>query len=389
MAKVNILNYYRKILEKSRDLIRHCRRRRIRRIDIILIAAAIAVLVYIAVRQVSGTIVDKHTHIDITVSSHGGDLFGQDIVSALIREFEEQNPDLRIQESSPESADIVFFDDGEFTGLADAPAFASLAHLVTFMDVFIYNIDILKAANCDRPPKTRAEFLAAARAVAKSVSAASGQEAVYPFALGLSKDDPLAVRRDFYPWVWANSGEIHTEQGLSGTALETIAFLGQLNRERLLAPQTFEKTGAQRLQEFAKGSIAMMMASSRDIPFLQNNAQNMSFSITTIPVIAYDRNRLGLSGIYAGVNSSCTYPDEARLLLTFLEEKKHILAEAIDAVPGSFPGVFADDYIENNPLYAKAWDIFEAAVLVEYEPGQPHEKEIQRIIRDKLAEAIK
>jgi len=382
-------------------------------IDIIFVVIAVAFLVFFLVNRAYQR-ANETDRINISISSQCRNLFGRDIVDALIREFEELNPDLRIQEITRDatvdeaevgSADIIFFDDGGYCNLINASALASLASyhhaegqtgkwalpLVTFMDLFIYNIDILKAANLDRPPKTRAEFLAAAKAVMENNAAPPEQESVFAFALGLSPADPLALRRDFYPWVWATGGEVRLqtdEPALPRAVTDAIAFLGQLNREGLLAPGTFEKTGAQRLQEFAEGKIAMMTISARDLAFLQNNAQGITFGITTLPAMTQGKNRMGLSSVYAGISSECSLPDEAWRFLAFFAGKKNILAEALGAVPGSFPNVFAGEYIAQNPLYSKAWDIFEAADIVEYEPGQPPEEEFNHLIRKKLAEAF-
>jgi ABC-type glycerol-3-phosphate transport system substrate-binding protein len=340
----------------------------------------------------------RSKRIDITISSQFRSLFGKDLADALIQEFGEQHPDLRIQEISLSAAvssppDIVFFDDSEIGGLIDNSALASLdpyhyewaAHwalpLVSFMDIFVYNIDILKAANRDRPPKTRVEFLAAARAVTES------KENVFAYALGLHPEDTLALRRELYPWVWANGGDIHAID--SREVMDIVAFMGQLNREKLLMPETFEKTGAQRLEAFAQGKVAMMTVSARDIAFLRNNAENFDFGITAMPVITPGKNRLGLLHIYAGINSACTLPDEAWTFLAFLAGKSHVLAEALGAVPGRFSGAFPGEYIAKDSLYAKAWDIFEAADIVKHQSGAPPEKETNDILRGKLAEAFK
>ena len=438
---MNILNYYRKFIEKSRSFCTEVVRKLrpyyhrfiekskslctglIRKIqplgkfikqgwvvDIFLFAIAVALLVFFFVNRTHKAAIEPE-RVSLSLSSQCGDLFGRETVNALIREFEEQNPDLRVQEITPEAtgdagaADIVFFDDSGFSGLMNAAALASLAPynytgtqagqwalpLVSFMDLFIYNIDILQAANLDRPPKTRAEFLAAAKAVVENNPAPSEQEPVFAFALGLSPADTAALRRDFYPWVWANGGEVRLESeepALPRAVTDAIAFFGRLHGEELLAPGTFEKTGAQRLREFAEGKIAMLTASARDIAFLRNNAPGITFGITTLPAVTQGKTRLGLSGIYAGISSDCSLPDEAWKFLAFFAGKKHILAEALGAVPGSFPEVFADEYIAEDPLYSKARDIFEAADIVEYGPGQPHEEEINRLIREKLAEAF-
>jgi len=413
---VSIHNYYRKFIEKSRSF--YTRRLNGRKVDLLLLVAAVAVLSFIIINRACRTgNLNISRRIEVTISPQCKAFFGSNAVDALIHEFEGQNPDLRIQEASGENADIVFFDDSELGSLINNSALASLVPyihveaqaeqgaspwasswalpLVSFMDLFVYNIDILQAADCDRPPKTRAEFLAAARAVAKSNPALPNQEPVSPFALGLSDTDPVALRRNLYPWIWANGGDIPVidtsdkKPALSKVITDTIAFFEQLNNEKLLAPGTFEKTAAQRLEEFTQGKIAMMTASAQDIAFLRRNANGITFGITAIPVIAPRKNRLGLSGIYAGISSDSALPDEAWVFLAFIAGKSQALAEAASAVPGSYPNVFSGDYIEKDALYSKAWDIFEAADIIDYRPGQPSEAEFNRIVREKLAETLK
>ena len=409
MTKIDILNYYRKLIEKSRsfcaehinvkELIAKVKsfcaaHLNIRRIDAFLIITVVAALGYIVVNH-SCKVVNEPERVTIVISSQCVNLFGKDTVNALIQEFEKLNPELRIQEAGvDDSVDIVFFDDSEFGGLMKVTA------LVSFMDIFVYNIDILKAANLDRPPKTRAEFLTAARAVealeddeAEETNQAPGPP-VFAFALGLNPADPLALRRDFYPWIWANGVDIHSidlsgdNPALPRTVMDVVALFGQLNREGLLAPETFEKTGTQRLQEFAEGKIAMMIISARDIAYLLNSADGITFGITALPAMTQGKNRLGLSSIYAGISSASAIPDEARIFLSFLAKKSDVLAEALGAVPGSYPGGFAGEYIEKNELYSKAWDIFEAADIVEYKPGQPSEEAFNHLVREKLVEAF-
>ena len=395
-----MLHYYRKLIEKSRSFC--AAYLNIKRTDLFLIAAVIMVFMFIVVNR-SCKAINEPERTNIVISSQYANLLGRNTADELIQEFEKLNPGLRIQEAAASNgkggtggtsgADIVFFDDGEFGSLINAGALASpdsYRPLVSFMDLFLYNIDILKAANLDRPPRTRALFLAAARAVRDE---APDKGPVSAFALGLSPADPSALRRDFYPWIWANGVDIHSidlsgdNSALPPAVTDVISFLGALNREKLLAPGTFEKTGAQRLQEFAEGKIAMMTASTRDIAFLQNNAPGITFGITALPAMTQGKNRLGLSTLYAGISGAV--PEEAVLFLSFLAEKSNVLAEALGAVPGKFPGGFAGEYIEKNELYAKAWDILEAADIVEYKPGEPSGEAFNRLIREQLVEALK
>jgi multiple sugar transport system substrate-binding protein len=259
------------------------------------------------------------------------------------------------------------------------------------MDLLFYNIDILQAANFDRPPKTRAEFLTVARTIARTHEE---QDIVYGFALDLT-----GARRNIYPWIWAAGGEIcapprvaatdasrsdaspNEPPVLSRTTVDTIAFFAQLHSEGLLSPG--RDNGG--LEKFAEGKVAMITGSARDIAFLQRRTIN--FGITAIPGTTQGKNRLGLSKIYAGISADCALPNEAWAFLSFIAEKSQVLAEALTAIPGSIPADFPRAYILKDPLYSKAWDIFEAAEIVEYRSDDPSEEEIERLIIEKLRES--
>jgi multiple sugar transport system substrate-binding protein len=374
-------------------------------INVILLAAFIAVIALIVISRITGRPSISRHHIDISISPQF-DLFGGDLADALIRDFEKLRPDLRITKAGA-GADILFFDDSEFGRLRSGSKLLALnpyiavntqdaeadrehpvpeqntqwaLPLMSFMDLLFYNIDILQAANFDRPPKTRAEFLAVAKAVANT---GAEQDTVDSFALDLSQGARLSV----YPWIWAAGGEISSSNeppALSRVALDTIAFFGQLNREGLLS--TGWEPAVHQLEGFAKGKIAMITRPASDIALLQRIAGNLNYGITAIPGTAQGKNRLGLSKIYAGISADCALPDEAWAFLSFIAEKGPVLAEALAAIPGSLPAAFPADYIVKNPLYFKAWDIFEAAEIVEFRSDDPFEEETERLVMRKLRE---
>jgi multiple sugar transport system substrate-binding protein len=299
-----------------------------------------------------------------------------------------------------QDADILFFDDSEYCSLINDSALTSLVPyihddeqqtrdfalpLVSFADLFFYNIDILKTANYDRPPKTRAEFSALARTIAGPESAFRGK--IYSLGLGLA--EPSGLRRDIYPWIWADGADItssNTNEApvLTRSVTDTIAFFSNLYREGLLAPGSFEKSGTERLAEFAEGKIAMMSGSARDIAFLRNYTGGINFGITGIPRTAHGKNGLGLSKIYAGISGDCTQPDEAWLFLSFIAGKNKIIAESLGAVPGSPSADFPGEYIIEDSMYSKAWDIFEGADIIEHYNDEPSGRLINSIIKENL-----
>jgi multiple sugar transport system substrate-binding protein len=377
-------------------------------INIILLAVLIVVIALIVVSRCTGRGGISRHHIDISISPQFENLFGRDLASALIRDFEKQRPDLRITKAA-EGADILFFDDSEFGRLRSGSKLLALnpyipantqegeasieqnpgqdaqwaLPLMSFMDLLFYNIDILQAANFDRPPKTRAEFLAVAKAVANT---GAGQDSIDGFALALSQGARLSI----YPWIWAAGGEIYAPASneppaLSRAALDTIAFFGQLHREGLLSLEW--EPAVHQLEGFAKGKIAMITRPASDIALLQRIADDLNFGITAIPGTTQGKNRLGLSKIYAGISAGCALPDEAWVFLSFIAGKGPELAEALSAIPGSLPAAFPGDYIVKNPLYSKAWDIFEAAEIVEYRSYDPSEEEAELLIMRKFRDA--
>ena len=390
-----------------------------RPIDLLIILASIAVFIVLGANRSCGNTKSSPGRSELYVSPEITDLFEN--TESLFDEFERQHPHLRIRTTDRDrQADILFFTDSEIGGLLNNFALASLdpymrsetqkeanrraaryvMPLVSFMDLFFYNIDILEAAGSVRPPKTRTEFLETAKAVAALKS-------FYPLAPGLKSNDSdlllnRALRRDIYPWIWADSQEIITVSAggtasLSKSSANTIAFFGQLGREKLLAPDIFEKTAEDRLEEFAEGKIAMMIGSVRDIQYLRQ--REVYFGISTIPSSSVGKNRIGLSGIYAGISSECSLPDDAWAFLAFIAGKRQFMAQTLRAVPGGFPGEYSEgdtitgdsiagDYIAKDLLLSKAWEIFEAAEIANYFPGEENESAIALLVLEKLKEAL-
>jgi len=317
---------------------------------------------------------------DIFVSLRFEEIFGREITETILHSFTEQNPDIRIRlmntadDKSAASVDIHIFDEGNFSSLASSGSLLPLTDseteeialavpLVSFMDLLFYNIELLKTAGFDRPPKTRDEFLSYAKTV-------SNGENISGAAISLSDADKQAVSRDIFSWIWASGGDFwqgeETPLINNRATVRDLAFLGSLYREGALAPSVFETTGDQRLEDFAQGKIALMIASTRAIPQLREKMGDDAFGITVIPGSGSPLNySLGLSGIYAGINADCTHPEEARNFLNYLAEQSPLLCAELKATPGIVSDLFSSDYIKDDPFYSKARNIFEASQIVQ------------------------
>ena len=333
------------------------------------------------------------SEITLYLSPRGIDLFGMELIENFILEYEEKNPDIKIlimpavsEAGTPASdsddtfqrePDIYFFDEGDFPAfiagnyLAELNAYTHYDSgtlqlaipLVSFMDLLFYNIDILAAAGFDSPPKTRDQFLAYVRAVSGGSTGASG------FALSLGRDDMRALSRDIFSWIWAAGNSFWADDGSPSLETRSIindfSFFGSLYREGLLAPEVFNLTGSQRIEQFAQGKIAMMIASAQAIPYLKEKIGDDKFGITIIPSpITEGGYGINISSIYAGMSSASAYPDEAWDFLVFLAEKSSFLCENFKAIPGIAVNIIPGNYVNDDPFYSKAWGIYEFARTV-------------------------
>nr|AGS52050.1 putative substrate binding protein [uncultured bacterium contig00008] len=339
----------------------------------------------------------ENKQISLYISPRFEELFGTELTEALLQEYRLQNPELLIQVSDAadgngSSPDIFLFDEGDYGDLVtgsllqlntfiehEADSAVNITEqyaipLVSFMDLFFYNIDVLTAAGFDRPPKTRDEFLAYAKAVSGNNSELL--ENTTGTAISLSSRDRQAVSRDIFSWMWATGGDFWPEgdgHALQGKPVldmrnmaNDISFLRSLYNERVLAYGTFDSTGEQRLEEFADGRIAMMIASSKAIPFLRERMGDDAFGITNIPDTGTAGNyNISLSGIYAGININCEHRDIAWSFLVFLAEKAEFFCDVFKAVPGGFSNMIPGNYARDDPFYSKAWGIYETSQIVQ------------------------
>nr|AGS51890.1 ABC transport system, sugar-binding protein [uncultured bacterium contig00002] len=382
--------------------------RSLNRFDVFLIILVLLLIVTPIVLNLSfrqKTEAETVKPVNLYLSPRFEELLGAEMTEKLILDFLELYPDLQIQVFNQEEIeddrepDILIIDEGEYRALAKTGALVELSHytnydsgesqlaipLASFMNLFFYNMDILSAAGFDRPPKTRDEFLAYARAVKNN----AGLDGIAGAALSLSPADGQALSRDIFSWIWAAGGNFRTgdERPVinTRTIVNDVSFLGGLYRDGLTASGVFTTTGDWRLEEFAAGKIAMMIASSRAIPYLREKMGDNAFGITTIPVpdTAGSYN-IDISGIYAALGANSPYPDEAWLFLVFLAEQSHLLREYFKAVPGLVSDIISDGYIKSDPFYSKAWDIFESSVIVKGFSGTPDEDEYENIFYEEI-----
>ena len=364
------------------------------KIDFFILTALLLLILTPIVINLFFKLEAKARQVNLYLSVNGEELFGKELLGTLIREFEEKNPDIQLKfanSASNAEPDVLFFNEGDLSALIAANSLTELntfteydsgskqmaIPLVSFMDMLFYNIGILSAAGFDRPPKTRDEFLVYDRAISRGDSGAAG------YALSLSPKDHQALARDVFSWIWASGGSLFStdENGVlvfNKAAINDVSFLGVLNKEGLLAPNIFETTGEERLEAFAQGKTAMIIASTAVIPYLRAKMGDAAFGVTTIPVSGTGgKYTVGISSIYVGISANTAYSESAWSFLSFLAGKSSLLCEKLNAVPGMVSNIIPGNYVRDDPFYSKAWDVFEASVIAESLSVKPEAREYE------------
>jgi multiple sugar transport system substrate-binding protein len=339
----------------------------IKRVDRLLFVTALILAALLLIRVIAGKAAGPET-VTLTAAEWRETESGESDLLPLIAAFEKENPGLKIlvtrqsrgeteallrNAENAEAAkdrsppDIVILDDpllrAGVSGETLAETGGAWAVPLESHAVFLfYNIDLLKAAGLDRPPGNRDEFFAAARAAAQ-------RPGVSGAALSLGPGDPSAVFRDIFTWIWA-AGERVTDDFSGPQIADTLDFLARLSAEGLLAPRIFETTGAERLLEFSKGTIAFLIGAEDAIPFLRKE-MGASFGLTVIPAPASYTGRpvCAFTRRYAGILRRGARLEEARAFLAFLAARR---------APSPRPA-------PDDPLAAKIADIRDASDLAE------------------------
>jgi len=198
--------------------------------------------------------------------------------------------------------------------------------LVSFINVFYYNVDILREAGFSRPPKSRSEFLNIARAI---TSEEKGR-----WALSLGRNCSRGIYDDIFPWIWSAGAELVKDGSPavnSRPVIETLAFLASLEQNGLIAPGGSSADAGKKLEDFVSGRAAFMIAPAKDIEFVRKRIGDNAFSVSSIPQPDnFSGKTFSASSEWTvGVNSNSAFREEARLLADFIAEKAPLLSEKL------------------------------------------------------------
>ena len=142
--------------------------------------------------------------------------------------------------------------------------------------VLFSNMDLLKEAGIEEPPKTWDDVLVAGKAVKEKFG-----NSVIPWALDISTDEGQA---DFAYYAWNNGGDFVDDEGKwalnSEQNIEAMEYIKTLFDSGFCNSDPYNDTKYPLQDAFSAGSLAMIIAPCN----LYDFASNVNFSISPIPV---------------------------------------------------------------------------------------------------------
>ena len=382
--------------------------------DKLLFALALAVLAVLLVRSL-GKVATQTAAVSIVFTQWWQDDLEKNTLQDLLKEFESLNPKIKavLGERSYEDLGRELFNTEVKQGEAKSPladVFAldplwvpellergiiekQQASFLSFINVFYYNIEILKKAGFTRPPKNRSEFLACARALGPD----NAVDNVHALTLGLNSSNGKASRGlydDVYPWIWSAGAQLIKDGKPSVTSrpvIESLAFLASLYSDGFIVPGAFSADNKKKLEDFISGRAAFMIAPARDIALIRKRMGDEAFGITSVPT---PDNYAGKPFFAAetwtiGIHSGSAHKEEARLFAAFLAGKASFLSDKAKAFPGTDVSLSGHSQMSGrgsppDPFYSKVRDIAITGEIAQDFTGLPW-VEMEEIFREELS----
>ncbi len=165
-----------------------------------------------------------------------------------------------------------------------------------------------------------------------------------------------------------------------------IEYVQQLWDAGAVAPGSFTMKEQDKVEEFTNGRVGMMISSLAHINLLQETNPDLSFSVSAIPT---EEGFSGDSGLtYAswgiGVSESSEHPEEAFALIEYLMETETNgdLSTIANGFPGNTEAV--PDFVEDDPLMADAFEIYQNTTPVNEFSGLPAAEQLMRSFAEQL-----
>ncbi|MDR2374451.1 MAG: sugar ABC transporter substrate-binding protein [Bifidobacteriaceae bacterium] len=260
-----------------------------------------------------------------------------------------------------------------------------MVRALNFTYPMYFNTDLLAQAGYTEVPSNWSEFTEAAKAVTDE------QANTYAWSMPISVESPAGF--DPEAWLWASGGRYLDNRQPAFTTPEVKAefeFLLQQYKDKLITPGAFTQQEQDKVEEFTQGRNAFMIGSLAHINGIRTSNPDLNFSIGAVPAQDGYEGKRGIAGASwgLGVADNSEHKAEAWKLIEYLlstEVNSKLATEAI-GFPGnrnSTPG-----YVEGDPLFQQAFDLYQASELAMEFEALPKLTDLRRNLNENLVKML-
>ena len=275
------------------------------------------------------------------------------------------------------------YDDSELASQIQYQGATYMIPVVNFVYPLFANTALLTKAGVTQIPSTREEFAAAAKAV-------TGGE-VSGWALPLSLEAPNGIQNDVMSWVWASGGSMLTGDGkpnLKGNAdvRSAAEFIKKLWDDGVVSPGAFTMKEQDKVEDFTNARTGLMIDSLAHVNTIREGSPDLAFDIAAIPARSGYTGRRGMP--YAswgiGVSGTTEHASAAWRLVAFLmgADINAELANDAKAFPGNSKAT--PDFVNNDEMFKKAFDIWSSGTPANEFTGLPVSETLMRKFDEQL-----
>ena len=279
------------------------------------------------------------------------------------------------------------YDDSQLASQIQVDGKTYMIPVVNFVYPLFVNQDLLTKAGVSAVPKTRTEFLDAA----KKITALGGN--VSGWALPLDTAVPNGAQNDIMSWLWASGGSM-LKDGKSDVTNDGVKsvfnYIKSLNDAGVIAPGYLTMKEQDKVEKFTNGQVGMVIDSLAHINLIKKSAPNLKFTVAALPA---EDSYTGKRGIpYAswgiGVADSSQHKTEAFKLVQYLMSQK--VNSQLSTLANGFPGnkTSTPDFSGSDPLFKTAFDIYQAGTPANEFVGLPKSEDLMRSVVEQMQEVL-
>lgn len=269
------------------------------------------------------------------------------------------------------------YDDSALASQVQVDGATYMIPVVNFVYPLYTNDDILAKAGVATPPSDRTEFADAAHKISQLGDGTAG------WALNLSLETPSGIQNSFMSWLWSSGGTM-LEDGKPDVTNDEVHQLTEFVKgmwdEGDISAGAFNLKEQDMVEEFTNGRVGMMVDSLAHVNLIRENNPDLKFSISPIPAVDGYTGERGIP--YAswgiGLSANAKHPAEAWKLIDYLLSKdvNSTLATVANAFPGNSEST--PDFSQSDPLFEKAFEIYQAGYPANEFTGLPASEELMR-----------